>query len=116
MRNLLGTNLGYSGLFTLIQFMNTEGSTGSGVSNDNDNNSAETGGEGNSAARKCAFGSSTEMDSVVRGAVFFTGVVLWGGSNRVVRSLTRGASAGGGGGGIVGVVLGAYEKVTENKN
>ncbi len=109
MRNLLGTNLGYSGLFTLIQFMNTEGngSAGSGGS-PNDNSSVEIGGDGNNAA---AFGSSTEMDSVVRGAVFFTGVVLWGGSNRVVRSLTRGASAGGGGGGIVGVVLGAYEKV-----
>lgn len=109
MRNLLGTNLGYSGLFTLIQFMNTEGGGGSGGSNDDKLGELEDG-------DNTAFGSSTEMDSVVRGAIFFTGVVLWGGSNRVVRSLTRGASAGGGGGGIVGVVLGAYEKVTKNFN
>lgn len=100
MRNLLGTHLGFSGLFTLIQFMNNE--VQQQQSSSTDSGAGATGTNGN---------GGVEMDSLIRGAVFYTGVALWGGGNRAVRSLTRGS--GGGGGGIVGVVLAAYEKANK---
>lgn len=110
MRNLLGTYLGFSGLLTLIHFMNTDLSCpkGPNVPAGSDHNVTSP---SNSNGENGSTNQGTEMDSIVRGAIFYAGVALWGGSNRIVRSLTRGASAGGGGGGIVGVVLAAYEKV-----
>ncbi|ODM95090.1 Tuberin, partial [Orchesella cincta] len=83
MRNLLGTHLGHSGLYMLILFMNETEST------------------------------ENDINSVIRGAVFFTGVVLWGGGNRVVRSLLRGGS---GGAGVIAVVLAAYVKCLRRSN